>query len=56
MLGCVVGLTVSGLLATRQRFADDEVPGWASGRHCDDVLEVAGAEPPAAVHVTGDWR
>ena len=50
----VVGIglmTVTGWLVTRQRFVDDEV-GWSSaGRRDDDVIEVAGTEPPAAVHV-----
>jgi CP family cyanate transporter-like MFS transporter len=40
---------------TRERYADDEVnrfvPGWSSTGHCDDVLEVAGAEAPVSVHV-----
>jgi CP family cyanate transporter-like MFS transporter len=55
MLAGVGGLTVTGWLATRQRYVDDEVPGWSSGRECADVLSVAGAEAPAAAHVrTGD--
>jgi MFS transporter, CP family, cyanate transporter len=54
MLACVVGLTVSGWLVTRQRYADDEVPGWSSRSHCDDVLEVAGTEAPVSLHVTPD--
>jgi CP family cyanate transporter-like MFS transporter len=52
----VVVLTVTGWLMTRERYADDEVnrfvPGWSSTAHCTDVLEVAGAEVPACVHVT----
>jgi MFS transporter, CP family, cyanate transporter len=53
MLAGVVGLTISGWLVTRQRYVDDEVPGWRSTAHCDDVLESAGAEAPVSVHVTG---
>ena len=52
----VVILTASGWLVTRQRYVDDEVnrfvPGWSSTGHLEDVLEVAGAEPPVTVHVT----
>ncbi|CCG05482.1 MFS transporter [Blastococcus saxobsidens] len=44
----VAGLAGTGWLVTRQRYVDDEVPGWSSARHCDDVLEVAGAEPPVS--------
>jgi CP family cyanate transporter-like MFS transporter len=51
VLAGVAGLTATGWLATRQRYVDDEVPGWSSDRHCDDVLEVAGAEPPARAPV-----
>jgi MFS transporter, CP family, cyanate transporter len=48
-------MTVTGWLVTRQTFVDDEVPGWSSaGPRDDDVIEVAGAEPPAAVHVRTD--
>jgi CP family cyanate transporter-like MFS transporter len=52
----IVLMTVTGWLVTRQRFVDDEVPGWTStGRSDDDLIEVAGAEPPATVHIrTGD--
>jgi MFS transporter, CP family, cyanate transporter len=41
---------------TRQRFVDDEVPGSSSAGRSDDddVIEVAGVEPPAAVHVRTD--
>jgi MFS transporter, CP family, cyanate transporter len=54
MVGIVL-MTVTGWLVTRQRFVDDEVPGWSSaGRYEDDVIEVAGVEPPAAVHVRTD--
>ena len=45
----VAGLTATGWLVTRQRFVDDEVPGWSSSGRCGDVVEVAGAEPPVAV-------
>jgi CP family cyanate transporter-like MFS transporter len=47
MLAGVAGLTATGWLVTRQRYVDDEVPGWSSDRQRDDVLEVAGTEPPA---------
>jgi len=51
----IVLMTVTGWLVTRQRFVDDEVPGSSSaGRSDDDVIEVAGVEPPAAVHVRTD--
>ena len=54
----VAGIAVmaaTGWLVTRQRFVDDEVPGWSSaGRSDDDLIEVAGAEPPATVHVRTD--
>ena len=50
----VAGLTATGWLVTRPRYVDDEVPGWASAQHCDDVLEVAGTETPAVTHVTPD--
>ena len=52
VLAGVVGLTATGWLVTRQRYVDDEVPGWSSDRHCDDVLEVAGTEPPARVPIS----
>jgi CP family cyanate transporter-like MFS transporter len=58
VLAGVLVLAVTGWFMTRQRFADDEVnrsvPGWSSTAHCDDVLEVAGAEPPVSVHVRTD--
>jgi CP family cyanate transporter-like MFS transporter len=64
MLAGVVGLTVTGWLVTRQRYVDDEVPGWSSGQGRDDVgededvgddvLEVAGAEAPVATHIRSD--
>jgi MFS transporter, CP family, cyanate transporter len=48
-------MTATGWLVTRQRFVDDEVPGWSSaGRNDDEIIEVAGAEPPATVHVRTD--
>jgi CP family cyanate transporter-like MFS transporter len=56
VLAGVVVLTVTGWFMTRERYADDEVnrfvPGWSSTAHCEDVLEVAGAEAPVSVHVT----
>jgi CP family cyanate transporter-like MFS transporter len=58
VLAGVVVLAVTGWLMTRERYADDEVnrfvPGWSSQAHCDDVLEVAGAEAPVSVHVRTD--
>jgi MFS transporter, CP family, cyanate transporter len=54
----VVVLTVTGWFMTRERYADDEVnrfvPGWSSTAHCEDVLEVAGAEAPVSAHVRTD--
>ena len=56
VLAGVVVLVATGWFMTRERYADDEVnrfvPGWSSTAHCDDVLEVAGAEAPVSVHVT----
>ena len=51
MLAGVAGLAGTGWLVTRQRYVDDEVPGWSSTGQRDDVLEVAGAEPPARAPV-----
>jgi MFS transporter, CP family, cyanate transporter len=54
----VVVLTITGWFMTRERYADDEVnrfvPGWSSTAHCEDVLEVAGAEAPVSAHVRTD--
>ncbi|MGY1624975.1 MFS transporter [Geodermatophilus sp. SYSU D00965] len=50
----LVGVAVllgAGWLVTRQRYVDDEVPGWACDAHHGDVIEVAGTEPPVTVHV-----
>jgi CP family cyanate transporter-like MFS transporter len=47
----VAALLGSGWLVTRQRYVDDEVPGWASDAHHGDCIEVAGTEPPVTVHV-----
>lgn len=51
----VAVLSVAGWIATRQVFVDDEVersvPGWSSAARPTDVLETAGAEPPASAHV-----
>ncbi|MET0763583.1 MAG: MFS transporter [Blastococcus sp.] len=49
VLAGVAGLTATGWLVTRQRFVDDEVPGWSSDRRCGEVVEVAGAEAPVQV-------
>jgi CP family cyanate transporter-like MFS transporter len=54
----VVALSVTGWMVTRQRYVDDEVersvPGWSRPGRAEDVVEVAGAEPPVAVHVRDD--
>jgi MFS transporter, CP family, cyanate transporter len=50
----VAVLTLSGLLVTRPRYVDDEVPGWSSAEHCTDVLEIAGTEPPVSMHIRTD--
>ncbi|MFP5371929.1 MAG: MFS transporter [Actinomycetes bacterium] len=52
VLAGVAGLAATGWLVTRPRFVDDEVPGWSSARPPEDVLEVAGAEPPARTPVS----
>lgn len=56
VLAGVAVLVTTGWFMTRERYADDEVnrkvAGWSSTAHCDDVLEVAGAEAPVSVHVT----
>jgi len=58
VLAGVLVLAVTGWFMTRERYADDEVnrfvPGWSSTAHCDDVLEVAGAEAPVSAHVRTD--
>jgi CP family cyanate transporter-like MFS transporter len=51
VLAGVAALTATGWLVTRQRYVDDEVPGWSSNRLRDDVPEVAGTEPPARASV-----
>jgi CP family cyanate transporter-like MFS transporter len=54
----VAGLTVLGRLVTRPRYVDDEVdrsvPGWSGAAPEDDVVEVAGIEPPVLTHVRPD--
>ncbi|MDK3255508.1 CynX/NimT family MFS transporter [Blastococcus capsensis] len=47
-LASVAGLAVTGWVVTRQRYVDDEVPGWSPVQPREDVLEVAGAEPPVS--------
>ncbi|MDT0274675.1 CynX/NimT family MFS transporter [Blastococcus goldschmidtiae] len=51
----VAVLAVAGWIATRQVFVDDEVersvPGWSSAARPTEVLETAGAEPPANARV-----
>jgi MFS transporter, CP family, cyanate transporter len=58
VLAGVVVLAITGWFMTRERYADDEVnrfvPGWSSTAHCEDVLEVAGAEAPVSAHVRTD--
>jgi MFS transporter, CP family, cyanate transporter len=58
VLAGVAGLAVTGWIATRQRYVDDEVnrsvPGWSSAASPADVLEVAGTEAPATAHVRPD--
>ena len=54
MLAGVACLAATGLLVTRQRYVDDEVPGWSNHGSCDDVLEVAGTEAPVATRITPD--
>ncbi|MGY1642218.1 MFS transporter [Geodermatophilus sp. SYSU D00703] len=51
VLAGVAALLGSGWLVTRQRYVDDEVPGWACDAHHGDCIEVAGTEPPVTVHV-----
>src|SRR3954471_22748001 len=55
VLAGVAGLAVSGWLITRDRYVDDELHlGGAAGRTQDDELvEVAGTEPPVTVHRPG---
>ena len=57
-LAGVAGLAVTGWIATRQRYVDDEVdrfvPGWSSAARPADVFEVAGAEAPVSAHVRPD--
>jgi CP family cyanate transporter-like MFS transporter len=50
----IVLMAVTGWLVTRQRFVDDEVPGWSSAGQVEELIEVAGAEPPATVHLRPD--
>ena len=53
MLAGVAGLAVSGWLITRDRFVDDELHLAAPAhRDAEDLIEVAGAEPPVTVHLT----
>jgi CP family cyanate transporter-like MFS transporter len=58
VLAGVGGLAVTGWVATRQRYVDDEVdrsvPGWSSAAGPADVLAVAGAEAPVTAHVRRD--
>ncbi|MGZ4541327.1 MAG: CynX/NimT family MFS transporter [Blastococcus sp.] len=58
VLAGVVVLVATGWMMTRDRYADDEVnrfvPGWSSHGHCDDVLEVAGAEAPVSLHLRAE--
>jgi CP family cyanate transporter-like MFS transporter len=49
LLAGVAGLGITGWLATRQKYVDDEVPGWGPDRHGDGVPETAGTEAPAGL-------
>jgi CP family cyanate transporter-like MFS transporter len=52
VLAGVAGLAVSGWLITRDRFVDDELHLAAPAhREAEDLIEVAGAEPPVTVHL-----
>jgi CP family cyanate transporter-like MFS transporter len=54
VLAGTVGLGVSGLLVTRNRYVDDELPELGpvpAGPAPTDLVEVAGAEPPVTVHL-----
>src|SRR3954464_15129799 len=52
VLAGVAGLAVSGWLITRDRFVDDELHLAAPAhRDAEDLIEVAGAEPPVTVHL-----
>jgi CP family cyanate transporter-like MFS transporter len=46
----LLALLVSGWVATRPRFVDDEVPGCSGPVRSEDVVEVAGTELPVTVH------
>jgi MFS transporter, CP family, cyanate transporter len=50
LLAGVAGLGVSGWLATRQKYVDDEVPSWSPDR--DDEGVPAGTEAPASAEVS----
>ena len=52
VLAGVAGLAATGWLVTRPRFVDDEVPGWSSAQPPEDVLAVAGSEPPVRAPVS----
>jgi CP family cyanate transporter-like MFS transporter len=53
VLAGVAGLAVSGWLITRDRFVDDELHlAVPEHRDAEDLIEVAGAEPPVTVHLT----
>nr|WP_246324181.1 MFS transporter [Petropleomorpha daqingensis] len=52
VLAGVAGLAVSGWLITRDRFVDDELHLTAPAhRDAEDLIEVAGADAPVAVHL-----
>ena len=54
VLAGTMGLGVSGLLVTRNRYVDDELHQLTpapAGPGTADVVEVAGAEPPVTVHL-----
>jgi CP family cyanate transporter-like MFS transporter len=50
----VVLMALTGWLVTRQTYVEDELPGGSPGGRREDVIEVAGTEPPATVHLRTD--
>jgi hypothetical protein len=46
----LTALLISGWVATRPRFVEDEVPGCSGPERTEDVVEVAGTESPVTVH------
>jgi CP family cyanate transporter-like MFS transporter len=54
MLAGVATLAASGWLVTRQRYVDDEVPGWSRRGEREDVLEAVGTEAPVSTPARPD--